>query len=212
MDAIEIIVAKSNGRIASYGSLSVPSWPIYKHLTERPVQRRGKQKAVEQKIAMGALDAADENTLSKPDLQRLVRGLKRQRTENQEQLVEAERAVAMYEKSAYSEMYEQEPAHLPLQVVPGATDGVSRYEGCSANLIWDYWRRQPDFMFPQYMSVDDPTERREAYGPRAEELHPPMVTERDEKKRQSAYTTYFDKRASTINSEEAVVKHGAQQL
>jgi hypothetical protein len=128
-DAIEDIVARSNGRIASYGRLSVPSWPIYKHLTERPVQRRGKQKAVEQKTAMSALDAADENDLSKPELQRPVRGLKRQRTKNQEQLAEAERAVAMYEERTYSEIYEKAPAHLPVQVVPGATDGASRYEG-----------------------------------------------------------------------------------
>jgi hypothetical protein len=78
-DTMEKIVAKSNGRITSSGRLHVPSWPIYKHLTERPVQRRGKQQAVEQRTAMSDLDAADENKLSKPDLQRLVRGLKRQR-------------------------------------------------------------------------------------------------------------------------------------
>jgi hypothetical protein len=38
-----------------------------------------------------------------------------------------------------------------------------------------------------------------------------MVTERDEKERQSPYATYFDKKALTINNEEAVVKHGAHQ-
>jgi hypothetical protein len=155
-DAIVKIVAKSNGRITSYGRVSVPSWLIYKHLTERPVQCRVKQKAVKQETAMKDLDAADDNTLSKPDLQRLVRGLKRQRTTIQEQLAEAESAVAMYEKSEYSEIYERAPAHLPLEVIPGATDGASRYEGYSADLFWEYWRRQPDFVFPQYISVDHP--------------------------------------------------------
>jgi hypothetical protein len=39
-----------------------------------------------------------------------------------------------------------------------------------------------------------------------------MVTERDEKERQSAYTTYFDKKALNINNEEAIVKHGVHQM
>eukprot|EP00953_Heterococcus_sp_UTEX-ZZ885_P013918 7937-Heterococcus_DN1.PRE.1 len=203
----EIDFLKVRGQFAFFRDLSITD----AHFAVRAMYLSRKILPEANLNILSALDAADETDLSKPDLQRLVRGLKRQRTKNQEQLAEAECAVAMYEKSTYSEIYERAPAHLPLQVVPGATDGASRYEDYSAKLIWEYWRRQPDFLFPQYISVNDPSERRKAYGLRAEELYPSMVTERYEEERQSAYTTYFDKKALTINNEEAVVKHGAHQ-
>jgi hypothetical protein len=176
------------------------------------VQCRQKQKVVAKKQPISDLDAADETTLPKDDLQRLVRGLKRQRTAIQEQLVIAESTIEMRELDYYAEIYNRTPAHLPLalfreEIVEGRYDPAD----FSADLIWEFWRRQEDFVFPKYISIDDPRERREAYGLRAGELYPPMVTESGEKDRQSAYTAYFDKKALAINNEEAVVKHGVHQ-
>jgi hypothetical protein len=101
------------------------------------VQRRGKHKAVVQKEPMSELDAADGNIQAKAELQRLVRGLKRQRTLMQEQLTEAQREIARNGEQYYTEMYKRTPAHLPLVVLSEEIVGDrSSLKGYSAVFIW----------------------------------------------------------------------------
>jgi hypothetical protein len=88
--------------------------------------------------------------------------------------------------------------------------GHRRYQGISGLYIHLYWSKHPDFVYPEYITVEHWEHRRLAYGKRPEAEYPLTVTEDCEYDRQVAYTTAFDKKAvAMLADENAVQQHAA---
>eukprot|EP00953_Heterococcus_sp_UTEX-ZZ885_P000342 713-Heterococcus_DN1.PRE.1 len=90
--------------------------------------------------------------------------------------------------------------------------GKLRYDPAyySRNLIWQYWKVQKGFEFPDYVTLAQLQERYEAFA-RGLEVYPEMVSADCLYDREVAYTSYFDKKVRAAVTDSELVARAAAE-
>jgi hypothetical protein len=200
--SMQKIADESNGRVYTWGSWQGgKTWPIYMHLTQKPVQnRRPKRDAIAITPSVTELDTMLVGDLAKAQLARLVHGLKKQRQTLLDDIATKDSIIEHKERAYWTDVYNNRQDIVPL--------GEGRYEDWSLQCIKEYYISQPCFQYPDYVTRDTLQERRAAFGRNTTEK---MVTEEIVWDRECAYIIYLDKLVlSMLSDEEAITKRAVQ--
>jgi hypothetical protein len=191
--SMQKIANESNGRVYAWGSWQGgKTWPIYMHLTPKPVQnRRAHRDAITITPSVTELDTMPVGDLAKAQLERLVHGLRRQRQTLLDDIATKDSIIEHKERAYWTDVYNNRQDIVPL--------GEGRYEDHSLQCIQEYYIRQPSFQYPDYVTLKTLQERRAAFGRITAEK---MVTEEIVWDREYAYIIYFDKLVLRMLSDE----------